>query len=69
MPLGGQHGAIVVVLAMLLRLWTKRTDGGYVGVEAGYTLAHDRDTVPGPDVSYVRSERIPQAGVPEEFGS
>jgi len=25
MPPGGQHGAIAVILAMLLRLWTKRT--------------------------------------------
>jgi Uma2 family endonuclease len=67
MPPGGQHGAIAVVLAMLLRLWTKRMGGGYVGVEAGYTLAHDPDTVRGPDVSYVRAERIPPAGVPEGF--
>ncbi|HJZ48877.1 MAG TPA: Uma2 family endonuclease [Roseiflexaceae bacterium] len=67
MPPGGQHGAIAVVLAMLLRLWAKRTVGGYVGVEAGYTLAHDPDTVRGPDVSYVRAERIPSSGVPEGF--
>jgi Uma2 family endonuclease len=67
MPPGGQHGAIAVILAMLLRLWTKQTVGGYVGVEAGYTLARDPDTVRGPDVSYVRAERIPSAGVPEGF--
>jgi Uma2 family endonuclease len=67
MPLGGQHGGIAVILAMLLRLWTKRTIGGYVGVEAGYTLARDPDTVRGPDVSYVRAERIPSTGVPEGF--
>ena len=67
MPPGGQHGAIAVVLAMLLRLWAKQTGGGYVGVEAGYTLAHNPDTVRGPDVSYVRAERIPATGVPEGF--
>lgn len=67
MPPGGQHGAIAVVLAMLLRLWSERSGGGYVGVEAGYTLAHDPDTVRGPDVSYVRAERIPASGVPENF--
>lgn len=67
MPPGGQHGAIAVIVAMLLRLWIKRMGGGYVGVEAGYILAHDPDTVRGPDVSYVRSERIPPAGIPEGF--
>jgi Uma2 family endonuclease len=67
MPPGGQHGAIAVILAMLLRLWTKQNTGGYVGVEAGYILAHDPDTVRGPDVSYVRAERIPRSGIPEGF--
>lgn len=66
-PPGGKHGAIAVILAMLLRLWTKRTAGGYVGVEAGYILARDPDIVRGPDVSYVRAERIPPSGIPEGF--
>jgi len=64
---GGRHGAIAVVLAMLLRMWAQRSGGGYVGVEAGYVLRHDPDTVRGPDVSYVRAERIPPSGVPEGF--
>jgi Uma2 family endonuclease len=52
---------------MLLRLWTQRTGGGYVGVEAGYVLGRDPDTVRGPDVSYVRADRIPASGIPEGF--
>jgi Uma2 family endonuclease len=52
---------------MLLRHWTQRTGGGYVGVEAGYLLARDPDTVRGPDVSYVRADRIPPNGIPEGF--
>jgi Uma2 family endonuclease len=67
MPPGGQHGAIAVVLAMLLRIWTKRNAGGYVGVEAGYILARNPDTIRGPDVSYVQAKRIPPAGIPEGF--
>lgn len=67
MPPGGQHGAIAVMLAMLLRLWTKEGAGGYVGVEAGYILARDPDTVRGPDISYVRADRMPIDGVPEGF--
>lgn len=64
---GGQHGAIAVILAMLVRLWTKQTNGGYVGVEAGYILAHDPDTVRGPEVSFVRAERIPTSGIPKSY--
>lgn len=67
MPPGGQHGAIAVMLAMLLRLWAKQATGGYVGVEAGYILTRNPDTVRGPDISYVRAERIPASGVPEGF--
>lgn len=67
MPPGGQRGAIAVVLAMLLRLWTQRVGGGYVGVEAGYILARTPDTVRGPDVSYIRAERLPPTGIPEGF--
>jgi Uma2 family endonuclease len=67
MPPGGQHGAIAVMLAMLLRLWAKEGTGGYVGVAAGYILARYPDTVRGPDVSYVRASRISADGVPEGF--
>jgi Uma2 family endonuclease len=67
MPPGGQHGAIAVILVTLLRLWAQRSAGGYVGVEAGYVLGRDPDTVRGPDVSYVRANRIPPSGVPEGF--
>lgn len=67
MPPGGQHGAIAGMLAMLLRLWAKQTGSGYVGVEAGYILSRDPDTVRGPDISYVRQDRIPVSGIPEGF--
>lgn len=45
LPPGGIHGAIAVALASLLRLWAKREDAGYVGVEAGYVLARGPDLV------------------------
>ncbi len=67
MPPGGRHGAIAAAIATLLRLWIGQTTGGYVGVEAGYLLARNPDTVRVPDVSYVRGERIPPDGVPEGF--
>jgi Uma2 family endonuclease len=67
MPPGGQHGAIAVVLAMLLRSWAQRAAGGYVGVESGYVLSRNPDTVRGPDVSFVRADRLPASGIPEGF--
>jgi Uma2 family endonuclease len=67
MPPGGQHGAIAVALATMLRQWMQQSGGGYVGVEAGYVLGHDPDTVRGPDVSYVRADRISPSGIPEAF--
>lgn len=67
MPPGGQHGVIAGAIAMLLRLWSQGSKGGYVAVKAGYILGHDPDTVRGPDVSYVREDRLPPGGVPEAF--
>jgi Uma2 family endonuclease len=66
MPPGIIHGAIAVALGMILRLWCKAGAGGYVGAETGYILARDPDIVRGPDISYVRAERIPATGLPEE---
>ena len=67
MPPGGRHGEVVVTLGSLLRRWAKQGPGGYVGTEAGFILGHDPDIVRGPDVSYVRTDRIPPDGVPEAF--
>jgi Uma2 family endonuclease len=67
MPPGGQHGAIAIALGTQLKLWSQQAQGGYVGVEAGYLLARDPDTVRGPDISYVRASRLPPGGIPEGF--
>jgi Uma2 family endonuclease len=67
MPPGGKHGGIALATGTQLRLWAKGGPGGYVGVESGFILARDPDTVRGPDVYYVRAERIPSTGVPDAF--
>jgi Uma2 family endonuclease len=68
MPPGGEHGSLAVTIAFLLRSWLKQNNlKGYVAVESGYLLARDPDTTRGPDVSYVRAERIPEAGIPKGF--
>jgi Uma2 family endonuclease len=67
MPPGGRHGVIAAMLATLLRLWARSGPRGVVGVESGFILGHNPDTVRGPDVFYVRPARIPAGGIPEAF--
>jgi len=67
MPPGGKHGAIAARLAARLILWAGSEQSGYVGVESGFTLAEDPDTVRSPDVAYVSPEHIPSDGIPEGF--
>lgn len=67
MPPGGEHGGIAVAAASLLRTWVKSGAGGFVGVESGFVLQRNPDTVRAPDVYYVRAERIPATGVPKGF--
>lgn len=67
MPPGGRHGLIAAMLSMLLRLWAQQHDAGCVGVVSGFVLAHNPDTVRGPDVFYIRADRIPASDIPEGF--
>jgi Uma2 family endonuclease len=59
MPPDKDHGTIAVSIATLLRLWAKQGARGKVGVESGFILANDPDTIRGPDVYYVSASRIP----------
>ena len=67
MPPGGRHGLVAAILSMLLRLWAKNGPHGCVGVESGFLLTRNPDTVRGPDVFYIRADRIPSTGIPEGF--
>src|SRR5436190_16051373 len=59
MPPRKEHGTIAVAIAKVLRIWAKEGGGGQVGVESGFILAHDPDTVQGPDVHYISPARLP----------
>lgn len=63
---GFKHGKVAVKLITILDTWANQT-GGHVVVEVGYRLRHDPLTVRIPDVSYIRAERIPPAGIPDRF--
>jgi Uma2 family endonuclease len=68
MPPGGEHGSVALAIGSLLRIWLIQNGlKGYVAVESGYFLARNPDTTRGPDVSYVRAERIPETGIPKGF--
>lgn len=59
MPPGKEHGTLAPAIGAFLRLWARQGVGGQAGVESGFILAHDHDTVRGPDVYYVSAGRIP----------
>jgi Uma2 family endonuclease len=67
MPPGGKHGAIAAKLASRILAWAELGLGGYVGVEAGFVLFADPDTVRAPDVAFVNPVRIPADGIPDAF--
>lgn len=67
MPPGGRHGVIASEVSTRLLTWTESGPGGCVGIASGFVLHRDPDTVRGPDIFYVRAERIPASGIPEAF--
>ena len=41
--------------------------GEYGGSEGGFELTSDPDTVRAPDIWFVRADRVPSSGMPDEF--
>lgn len=58
-PVGFEHGQIVTRLLFRLQQHLQREPSGVVLTEVGFKLASQPDTVRGPDISFVRRERIP----------
>src|SRR2546430_15826114 len=60
-PPGGKHGNVTANLGA--RLWTHAdltgAGAGFVG-GTGFTLARNPDTVRGPDIALIRTERLAQ---------
>ena len=61
-PPGGIHGGIAANLVAVLHPYVRQNNLGRVMVEAGFYLERDPDTVRGPDVSFIRAERVPPEG-------
>lgn len=66
---GGVHGALTTRIAILLGQHVEANDLGAVLTPSGFVLATNPDTVRGPDVAFVRRERIPETGLPAGFWS
>lgn len=57
MPPSKEHGTVALKIGSLLLTWAERDQRGQVGVESGFILALDPDSIRGPDVYYVSAER------------
>ena len=66
-PPGFVHGGIAVNIAIALGTFVRQHNLGRVVAESGYRLESQPDTVRGPDVSFIRNERIPPEGMPRGF--
>jgi Uma2 family endonuclease len=58
-PVGWQHGVIVVRLLGLLDGHVRSRRLGAVVTEVGFKLRSNPDTVRGPDVAFIRQDRLP----------
>jgi Uma2 family endonuclease len=67
-PSGTEHGAVIFNLSGLLAPHLKANNLGQgFGAETGFKIASDPDTVRAPDIAFVRRERIPPTGIPQNF--
>lgn len=66
-PPGWIHGGVATNIAIALGTFARQHDLGRVVVESGFTLERDPDTVRGPDVAFVRKDRVPAGGPTTAF--
>ena len=67
-PAGGRHGELAMDIGA--RVWNhvrRHHTGRVFGAETGFRLARDPDVVLGPDVAFVRADRLPPPDQRERF--
>ncbi|MBI2765154.1 MAG: Uma2 family endonuclease [Chloroflexi bacterium] len=67
MPAGGPHGDTALAIGAALRAFVHAHRLGRTGVEVGFRLSRDPDTVRAPDVHFVRAERLTDGRMPSAF--
>jgi Uma2 family endonuclease len=65
-PVSFDHGRIVVRLIVLLQRHLDKTPTpvGAIAADVGFKLASNPDTVRGPDIAFLKSDRLPSRGTP-----
>jgi Uma2 family endonuclease len=58
-PVRFEHGRVVVRLSVLLGNHLERFPVGVVATDVGFKLKSNPDTVRGPDIAFIRNDRIP----------
>ena len=61
-PVSFDHGRIVTRLSFLLSRHLSDTPSGVVVADVGFKLASNPDTVRGPDIAFLRNDRLPSRG-------
>jgi Uma2 family endonuclease len=61
-PVSFDHGRVVAQIVYLINRFLKDHPIGVVVADVGFTLASNPDTVRGPDVAFLRQDRMPAAG-------
>ena len=61
-PVSFDHGRIVTRLSFLLSRHLNDTPSGVVVADVGFRLASNPDTVRGPDIAFLRNDRLPSRG-------
>ena len=61
-PVSFDHGRVVVQLAALMHRHVQTWPSGVVVTDVGFKLASNPDTVRGPDIAFIRTDRLPAPG-------
>jgi Uma2 family endonuclease len=60
MPPNPLHGMISMRFASRLNEWLEQSKTGIAGTDGGFILGRNPDRVRGPDIWFIRSERVPE---------
>ena len=66
-PVGLQHSAIVGRLGKLLSNYVDEKQLGIVGMEGGFKLKREPDTLRAPDLHFVSKARLAKEGITQKF--
>ncbi len=67
-PAGSLHGTLALRIGAYIQIFIDENDLGYAfAAETGFVLETSPDTVRAPDVSFVRTERLPAEGLPKSY--